>query len=147
MRKFDKGNHGLSPAAVDTILKDGHLSQSERTLFKAVADYQKQIASDLREQAHHADSTAFLPETAATLNGSQLAAVLRRWAVGETRSDSQNNEQLLFNAIEGYEGQGIGIKSNDRFAREMDDKDQSQLNADSRAHDFHRVPHFPEVRQ
>jgi len=123
IKKFDRQGDGLSLTDVQAALKNPSLSTTDRLLLTA--------ASATEANGAHP-----------TYKFVDLENSLKAWAQGETRSDKHNKEQLFFAAIEGYNGNGIGIKSRERFNLEMDVKDSSQLGAYDRANnDYRSIPH------
>jgi|GEM_PF-5032407 len=122
IKKFDKEGDGLSLTDVQGALKSEKLSASERQLLTVISN---------------TEATANQP----TYKFTDMQSVLTTWAQGETRSDKHNKEQLFFAAIEGYNGNGIGIKSRERFNTEMGAKDGSQLGDYQRANSFRSIPH------
>jgi hypothetical protein len=109
-------------------------SPSDKILLNAISAAQLRLKNDVLLDAEFsgkkADGSAL--EKATTLNAVQLADVLKKWAVGETRADHGNHEQLFFHAIEGYQGRGLVIKNEKELRAALEIKNAEQFNLDLR---------------
>jgi len=128
LKKLDPSGHGLTNDQIAKLAQapdNKNLTFEEKTILKGLADFE-----------------IFTPRNS-LVPAKEMAREIRYWASNESRADSNNNEKLFFQAMEGYSGNGLDIRSDKRFNREMDSKDMSQLHADQDSFQYHSIPHFP----
>jgi hypothetical protein len=146
LKAIDPKGYGVSNAELEQIIKNppASLSAEDRVLLKAVATINEkgqEKSLDLDPGSKIGSGPGQRPVI--VIGKATMSAALKVWAQGEVRNDELNPEKLFYSAVEGYNGRSLDIRKQDKFVEAMQSKDASQLQADRRARDYNRVPHFP----